>query len=220
MLAHEGTYPILYGSYAVPAGSGHAPGYLARPDQFGRFPAVLVLPSGRLRSHHKDICRRLARHGLAGVANEITGASDPVWFIDEAYEFVMSDDVTWAIAGRAGLLGLGESGVAGLTYAADHQEIRGVAVVSTPLAGEVALETTLPRLTVPVFGLYGGNDGSAAVDDGRIRDASFVVYQGVAAGFIDDGSADYDAAASLDSYRRLVEFFLRILPPPETEDLG
>ena len=44
VLPHEGTFSILYGTFPVPIGSGYRPGYLARPDEAGRFPVVFVLP--------------------------------------------------------------------------------------------------------------------------------------------------------------------------------
>ncbi|HKZ29005.1 MAG TPA: dienelactone hydrolase family protein [Acidimicrobiia bacterium] len=224
VLVHEGTYPILYGSYGIPVGSGHAPGYLARPDQAGRFPTVLVLPDNGLTSHHKDVCRRLARHGLATAAIGLQfSGDDAVGFVDEAYEFFMSSEVTWAIGDQLGIVGLGAGGRPGLIYAADHPEIRAVALVSTPLENDGPVASVLPRLTASVLGLYGAEDVSlrgSGVDDGRIPHGSFIVYRGVAAGFLDDGGADYDAAASADAYRRLVEFLTQALPAPQTEGLG
>ena len=212
VLAHEGRFPILYGSYAVPVGSGHSPGYLARPDQAGRFPAVLVLPDSPLTSHHKDLCRRLARHGLAAVAVDLE-SGNAVARIAETCDFANQ----WAIKDQFGLLGLGAGGEPGLVYAADHPEIAAVALVSTPLAVDGPVATALPRLAIPVLGLYGD---SAGVDDGRIPRGSFVVYRDVAAGFLDAGAAEYDAAASADAYRRLVDFFSRTLPRAEVEALG
>ena len=222
VLAHEGTYPILYGSYAVPVGSGHAPGYLARPDQAGRFPGVLVLPDGRLRSFHRELCRRLARHGLAalavGLPSELESA---VAHVAEAHEFLMSADVTWVIEHHLGIVGLGTGGGPGLLYAADHAEVRAVGLVSTILdeAGPVA--SVLERLAVPVFGLYATTEVSGSeVDDGRLPNGSFVVYAGVSGGFLDDGAPSYDSSASADAGRRLIDFLTRTLPPPETPRLG
>lgn len=222
VLAHEGTYPILYGSYDIPVGSGHSPGYLARPDQAGRFPAVLVLPEAGLTSHHKDLCRRLARHGLATLAIDLPRAQDQaVIAADEAYEFVMSSDVTWVMESGLGIIGLGTGGGPGLIYAADHPEVLAVALVSTPLEKEGPVASVFPRLAVPVLGLYAADEAPASgLDDGRIQYGSFVVYEGVAAGFIDDGAVQYDAAASADAYRRLVEFFSRTLPAAQIERLG
>jgi dienelactone hydrolase len=76
-------------------------------------------------------------------------------------------------------------------------------------------------LAIPVLGLYGGDDpSSAGVADGQIPQGSFVVYQGVGAGFLDDHSVDYDAAAAADAFRRLTEFLTRALPEARLERLG
>ncbi len=220
MLAHEGTYPIIYGSYGVPVGSGHVPGYLARPDQAGRFPTVVVLPETKLTSHHKDLSRRLARHGLATVAIDLPDAlEDAIVAVDEAYEFVMVN--SWAIERHLGVLGLGSGGKAGLVFAADQTAARAVVLVSTPLGEDGLVAMSLPRLAAPVLGLYGAEESAGSrVDDGRIQNGAFIAYQGVAAGFMDDGAAQYDAAASADAYRRLIAFFNQHLPPPQLERMG
>lgn len=222
VLAHEGTYPILYGSYDVPIGSRHSPGYLARPDQAGRFPVVLVLPDGELRSFHKDLCRRMARHGLASLAIDLAPATgSEVAYVAEAHEFLMSADVTWAIQDQFGIVGIGSGGAPGLVYAANHPGVQAVALISSVLEPDDPSANVLARLAVPVLGLYGA-DGifGRDVDGGHLPHASFVVYAGVAGSFLDDGSAGYDAAASADAHRRLVEFLADVLPPPQVLKLG
>lgn len=222
VLAHEGTHPILYGRYDLPRGSGHSPGYLARPDQAGQFPAVLVLADGGLRAFHKDLGRRLARHGLAVMAVDPASPTDhAVGHVAEAHRFLMSGDVNWAIEQHLGIIGFGEAGGTAVVYAADHPEVRAVSIISTVLRDDGTVVSALERLAVPVLGLYGAVDAPASgVDDERLLRGSFVSYSGVSGGFMDDGAVDYDAAASADAFRRLIGFFARFLPAPLIDNLG
>ena len=220
VLAHEGTYPILYGSYAVPVGSGHRNGYLARPDRAGQFPTVLVLPESRLTSHHKDLSRRLARHGLATVVIDLPGALDEaVGTVDEAHEFVLVSN--WAIEGQLGVLGLGSGGLPGLAFAAEQPAVRAVVLVSTPIDETGPIAGTLSRLSIPLLGLYGAEEPpDSGIDDDLVQNSTFVRFHGVGSGFMDDGSQGFDAAASLDAQRRLIEFFRLNLPAPRHERMG
>lgn len=220
VLAHEGTYPILYGTYAVPVGSGHRNGYLARPDRAGRFPTVLVLPEARLTSHHKDLSRRLARHGLATVAIDLPeGLDEAVGTVNEAHEFVMVSD--WAIEGHLGVVGVGSGGLPGLTFAVEQAAVLAVVLVSTPMEETGPLAATLPQLGVPLLGLYGAEEPlDSGINHDLVQNSTFVRYQGVGSGFMDDGSQGFDAAASLDAQRRLIEFFRLNLPAPRHERMG
>ena len=222
VLAHEGTYPILYGSYGVPVGSRYSPGYLARPDQAGRFPVVLVVADGILRPFHKDLCRRLARHGLASLAIDMASATGrEITFVAEAHEFLLSEDVTWAFEDDLGIIGLRSGGVPALAYAADHSGVRAVVLVSSVLDRDEPFASVMGRLAAPVLGLYGAGETSGPdLDGGLLPNGSFVVYSGVSGGFLDDGSSEYDSAAAADAYRRIVEFFTGSLPTPQTERLG
>ncbi len=72
VLPHEGTFSIMYGTFPVPVGSGYRPGYLARPDEAGRFPARPDTPRNPgSQSYEKDLCRRLARRGFACLAIDL-----------------------------------------------------------------------------------------------------------------------------------------------------
>ena len=260
VLPHEGTFSILYGTFPVPIGSGYRPGYLARPDEAGRFPVIFVLPGvGGLNSSEKDLCRRLARRGFACLAIDLypgpaEGHRDPrqsdaeghrdsddlsayasqtdraiLSDIDEAREFIESDDVFWAIPDRCGVLGFDVGGRFALIAAATRPWARAVVVVATPLTGdenrEFQVAEILKHVSVPVLGLYGSVDpliAAETVDAAQELNQAgqWLLYDGGGHDFMDDGSPDYDAAAAADAESRMTQFFQQRLPKPETVDLG
>lgn len=247
VLPHEGTFSIMYGSSPVPVGSGYRPGYLARPDEAGRFPVVLVLPGILgLRSYEKDLCRRLARRGFACLAIDLyPGGGDAVEErfsayasqsdrailseVDEAHEFLESDDVFWAIPEPCGLLGLDVGGRFALIAGASRPWAGAIAIVSTPLTGdedrEFQVANMLNHLGVPVLGLYGAADSLVAAEtidaaQDRNQSGQWLLYDKAGHDFFDDGSPDYDIAAAGDADTRITGFFQAALPKPETIDLG
>ncbi|HEY7564656.1 MAG TPA: dienelactone hydrolase family protein [Acidimicrobiia bacterium] len=246
VLPHEGTFAIMYGPLPVPVGSGYRPGYLTRPDEAGLFPVVIVIPGlGGLNSHIKDLCRRLARQGIAALSVDVYGAEygtgdtlgayasradrEVLTDLDEAYDFLQSDDVPWAIRERAGLLGIDVGGRFGLVLAATRPWAASTAVVSTPLTGDeergFQVAGLLDHLPVPVLGLYGAADDLVAaetVDEAQNRNSSgqWLLYDGAGHDFMDDDSSAYHAAAAGDAFMRLVGFFRSTLPAAQIEDLG
>ena len=258
VLPHEGTFSILYGTFRVPVGSGYRPGYLARPDEAGRFPVVFALPGIRgLRSFEKDLCRRLARRGFASLAIDLypgdheQDSADPpadesggtdgftayasqsdralLADVDEAHQFIQSDDVFWAIPDRCGVLGIDVGGRFALIAGATRPWARASIVVSTPLTGdedrEFQVADMLSHLSVPILGLYGSADGLIApetIDAAQDRNQSgqWLLYDGAGHDFFDDSSPEYDAAAAADADSRITQFFQAALPKPETVDLG
>ena len=138
----------MYGSQAVPIGAGYRPGYLSRPDEAGPFPVVSSFPGlGGLSSGEKTLARHLARNGFATVVVELfsvdgddalrqyseTSDREAMVMVEEAYEYLQSDDVFWALPEKVGLLGLDVGGRPALTAAATRPWVGSVAVVSTPL---------------------------------------------------------------------------------------
>jgi carboxymethylenebutenolidase len=247
VLPHEGTFSILYGTFPVPVGSGYRPGYLARPDEAGRFPVVLVLPGvSGLKSYEKDVCRRLARRGFGCVAIDLYPGADAeeaaafgayaarsdravLAEIDEAHEFLESDDVFWAIPHRCGVLGVDVGGRFALIAAATRPWAAAAVVISTPLTGdedrEFKVAEMLDHLAVPVLGLYGSADPLIApetVDSAQDRNPAgqWLLYDGARHDFFDDGHADYDGSAAADADSRITSFLQTALPKPETIDLG
>lgn len=244
VLAHEGTYSIMYGPYAVPVGAGYRPGYLARPDRAGRFPVVVLVPDiDGLTSFEKDLCRAFARHGIAALTIDIyrNRSGDPIYDyqtlsdrramtdLDEVHEFLASDDVTWTTAAAVGMLGLDVGGRFALAMAASRRWVKALAVCYTPLTGdeerEVPVAGLLDSLPVPVLGLYGANDDlidPQTVDEAQRRNPSgqWLLYQGAAHGFLNIEGEAYHNDAAADATQRLVGFFTHTLPPAEPIDTG
>jgi carboxymethylenebutenolidase len=244
VLAHEGKYSIMYGSWPLPIGSGHRTGYIARPDAAGRFPVVLVISTiNGLTSTEKDICRRLARSGLAAVAidfyRDVTG--DPiisygelpdaraVTDIDEVRAFVASEDVDWAVSADVGLFGLDVGGRFALITAATRPWVKSLALAYTPLTGDEErshqVADFLSNLPVPVLAMYGTDDdliSASTVDEAQRRNdhGQWLLYDGARHGFLDVESDGFDQASADDAMARLIAFFQASLDPAEEIALG
>ena len=78
VLKGEGTHPILFGTVSVPVRTRTHTAYSARPDLRGSWPTVMVVGGATgLTPPVRDICRRLARHGLAAVAPDLYAGRPP-----------------------------------------------------------------------------------------------------------------------------------------------
>lgn len=243
VLSHEGTYPVLYGSMPIPIGSAHRTGYLARPDEAGMFPVVLVVPGLRgLGSFEKDVCRRLAREGMAAVTVDLYGSgADPLVAyqsltdaragsdLDEVHEFIISVDVPWNISHEVGIIGTDVGGRFAMIKAATRDWVRSLAIAYTPVTGdeerEFQVADYLEHLPVPVLALYGMEDSlidSASVDEAQRRNThgQWLLYENAGHGFLDVDHDGFDQAAADDGFARIVAFFKATLEPAVVEDLG
>jgi len=243
VLAHEGTHPIMYGGWPLPIGSSLRTQYLARPDVAGRFPVVLVLPTiDGLSGLEKDLCRTFARWGMVAIgldfyrqkgdpnqAYEALADRRALMDLDEIHEFVVSDDVQWAVSGDLGILGVDVGGRFAIVGASTRSWVKSVAVAYTPLTGdeerEYQVATYLDNLPVPVLGLYGAADDLIApstIDEAQRRNdhGQWLLYEDAGHSFLDVEADGYDPDASADAYPRLVEFFKTTLPAAVEVDLG
>ncbi|MEX2280810.1 MAG: dienelactone hydrolase family protein [Acidimicrobiia bacterium] len=247
VLPHEGTYSVMYGPLAVSVGAGYRRGYLARPDQAGRYPTVVLTPDlDGLGAHEKAVARRLARHGLAVLVvdlyvdapadrdqaltayNSLTD-SEALRTIDEAYDYLRSEDIDWAQTERLGLIGLDIGGRFSLLSAAHRKWVGAAAAVSTPLTGDedrqFQVADILRHIAVPVLGLYGADDDLIdveTVDEAQTRNAAgqWLLYEGAGHAFLDEVGDDYHEASAEDAIARLVGFFTTHLPAKAEVQLG
>lgn len=248
VLPHEGTYNILFHSYAIPVGSGFRSGYLARPDQVGRFPAVVILPGiFGLRSFEKDLARQLARHGFVAISfdpypspltsdatlDEAVSAYSALddrralTDIDRAIDFAIEGASDFTVGGPVGMVGVDTGGRFGLLYAADRHRLAGLVAIHAPLAGDeqrmLTVRDALERILIPVLGLYGANDEhipSEGVDVAADLNPSgqWIVYEAAGHGFMDPDSDLFQSGAASDASSRIPKFLSARLPQPEPSD--
>jgi carboxymethylenebutenolidase len=233
----------MYGGWPLPIGSTQRTQYLARPDAAGQFPVVLVLPAlGGLSGFEKDLCRMFARWGMVAIGVDFyrrkgnpleayNALSDrrALTDLDEMHEFIVSDDVTWAVSGEIGILGIDVGGRFGIMAAATRPWVKSLAVAYTPLTGDEERQFQvagyLDNLPVPVLGLYGANDeliDVATVDEAQRRNdhGQWLLYDKAGHFFLDIEADGYEADAAADAGPRLVEFFKATLPAAMELDLG
>lgn len=246
-LPHEGTYSIIYGDLSVSVGSGYRRAYLARPDQAGTWPAVLLLHDlDGIGSHEKYVARRMARKGLAVLAVSLYTEATPdrtsalaaynsvtdgqaLRIIDEAHEYLSSDDIDWAHSDRLGVMGLDVGGRFALISAAHREWVAACALAYTPLTGDedrsFPVAQMLNHLSVPILGLYGKADDLidvATVDEAQARNATgqWLLYEAAGHGFLDEVGPNFDTSAFEDALIRLTNFFISTLPAANVVDLG
>jgi len=248
VLPHEGTYNILFHPYAIPVGSGSRTGYLARPDQIGQYPAVVILPGiFGLGSLEKELARRLARHGFVAMSFDPYPAPLPpgamlddaliaysaladrraLTDVDRAIDFAVNGAADFTVDGPVGLIGVDTGGRFALLYAAEHSRVGAVVVIHAPLAGDDlrthTVKSALERIVVPVLGLYGQDDEhipSEGVDVAASLNPSgqWIVYEAAQHDFMDPDSAQFHSGAASDAAARIPRFLSSTLPKPQISD--
>ena len=241
VLKGEGTHPILFGSTSIVAGPATHRGYLARPDVTGEWPTVILVPSEwGITSSSKDICRRLARLGLAVVAVDLyrgrgpnrsaspaeaaaaAAAVSPVRAqvdLDGIVGFITNSAGFWSNAEHGfGIVGFGLGG-APATLAAIRHQAAALALVSAPLLDGTGsgVVDVFPDLTCPLLGLYGKAEDAVSIADimearAAAPQAEWVLYENAGDGFMDDYLAAFDPGAHRDAIERLAGFFEKQLP--------
>ncbi len=247
VLPHEGTYPVMYGGLAVSIGSSYRRGYLARPDKAGRFPSVIMIPSlDGLGAHEKGVARALARTGLAVLAVELypqtpidrdaalsayqeLSDGEAIRILDEAYEYLCSDDLDWPHTEGVGVLGLDVGGRFALIQTAHRSWATACAVVGTPLTGDEErrhpVADMLEHLPSPVLGLYGADDqlvSADSVDEAQRRNVTgtWLLYESAQHAFLDEAGPDYHESSAADATSRISSFFISHLPAAVEIELG
>ncbi|PKU24982.1 dienelactone hydrolase family protein [Telmatospirillum siberiense] len=234
---------LIAGEVAVPVAGGVMPAYQAYPATgSGPFPTVIVVQEiFGVHEYIKDVCRRLAKLGYYAVTGELYARQGDVSKLTDIKEIfakvvskvpdeqVISDidslvdfarssgkaDIT-----RLGITGFCWGGRATWLYAAHNSKVRAAVawygMVDPPMWNEKAISVfqLLPKLKVPVLGLYGAKDTSIPVAHVETLKAELagtsseiVIYPDVGHAFHADYRPSYDRNAAEDGWHRLQDWF-------------
>lgn len=234
---------LIAGEVSVPVAGGVMPAYQAYPAKgSGPFPTVLVVQEiFGVHEHIKDVCRRLAKLGYYAITGELyarqgdvsnlTDIKDIISNVvskvpDEQVNSDLDSLLDFARASgkadirRLGITGFCWGGRATWLYAAHNPKVRAAVawygMVDPPMWNEKAVSVfqLLPKLKVPVLGLYGGKDTSIPVAHVEKLKAELagtsseiVIYPGVGHAFNADYRPSYDRSAAEDGWHRLQDWF-------------
>lgn len=180
------TQGLTAGAIRIPTADGEIPGYRAMPNTGSNFPMILVVQEiFGVHEHIQDVCRRFAKLGYLAIAPEMFFRQGDVSQIRDNAQIistvvskvpdaqVMADldaAVAWGAkssqgnAERIGITGFCWGGRITWLYSAYNPRVKaGVAWYGrlvgtpTPLTPKNPIDIA-PTLTVPVLGLYGGDD--------------------------------------------------------------
>ena len=212
---------------------GTTPAYLARPDDEGSHPAVIVIQEWwGLVPHIKEMAERFAAEGYIALAPDLyhgQAAAEP----DEARKLAMALDRDRAVAEitaaarylaalpatspkRVGVVGWCMGGGLSLSAAAEN----GVIGAAVCFYGRPLDESDTARLQAPVLGLFASEDHGIPVADVRAFEGELErhgvphqihVYEGAHHAFFNDTRPVYDPQAAADAWRRTLAWFDRHL---------
>jgi carboxymethylenebutenolidase len=213
--------PILFESWALPVPPNRS-AYIARPGVAGEHPTVVIgHDESGITPGLKAVARHLARYGYSAILPDLvrptTSTDGFEWTVSDLADAVDSARIPgtdWASQSRIAVLGLGAGGVAASIVAADE------AVSALVLVGAALDHDLLTAFDGRLLVLHGIDDEMAPA--GEVRDlqesvgrGEWVLYSGVGAGFLDEGSPGFNAAAATDALERTVAFLddsLRSVP--------
>jgi carboxymethylenebutenolidase len=208
--------------------------YLAQPKGSGPFPGVLVCHENRgLTDHIRDVTRRLAKAGYAGLALDLLSrqggtakvdpaqvpgllGGDPSQAVDDfkaAFTYLQS--APSVANGKVGMVGFCFGG--GITWLAATAMPDLKAAV--PYYGPNPPIADVPKIQAPVLAIYGELDqridaGIPAIESAmKASGKTFekVVYPGANHAFNNDTGASYDEQAAVDAWAKTLDWFHRYL---------
>lgn len=215
----EGTIEIIYGTTSIPAGAATLGGYLARPDGFGEWPTVLAFgPEPTPTSTVKNICRFIARHGIAALAPDLTvDRGTNVRIASQVSAFMTDPKGHWSNAQFGyGVLSFGPGIYDATAHAADDGRVAAMVAIASTL--DEVVTDALSVADIPTLFIGSRGDESSDIEasiEARslIPLTTYVVYPDAPQGWWNDAAEGYTANRASDTFDRVVTFFADQLPP-------
>ncbi len=234
---------LIAGAVKIPVKDGEIPAYRAQPEKGEDFPIVLVIQEiFGVHEHIQDVVRRFAKLGYLAIAPELfirQGDVSKLSNIDEIRAIVatvpdsqvLSDldaTVDWAVksangnADKLAITGFCWGGRITWLYSAYNPNVKaGVAWYGRLVNNVTELQPKHPvdiaaELTVPVLGLYGGQDAGIPVETvEQIREklksssskSEIIVYPDAPHAFFADYRPSYRENEAKDGWQKLQAWF-------------
>jgi carboxymethylenebutenolidase len=225
---------ITTASVEFPANGVNGMGHLARPDDAGPHPAVIVIQEWwGLDNHIKSIADRFAGEGFVALAPDLyhgSFATEP----DEARKLVMNmnreqaiKDLLGAVAylqslpqvapKKVGCIGFCMGGSMTLALAAATPD---VAAAAPFYAGFQPPAEEIAKIQAEMFCAFGADDGGIPIEnvqkfegilESSGRKAVVKVYDGAPHSFFNDTRDSYRPEAAKDAWDRSLALFQRVL---------
>jgi carboxymethylenebutenolidase len=209
-------------------------GFLARPREVGRYPAVIVIHEiWGLVDHVKDVSRRLAAEGYLALAVDLFGGktiskleegrnlreglSEEKILGDLKGGFSFLQSLEYVHPKRIGSIGFCMGGGLSLLLACHNKDLTAAAVFYGRNPSPIDL---VKNIQCPILGNYAGADRAITESDisllkqtltkyGKTFDIK--IYPGAPHAFFNDTRESYRPEAAEDAWKRTLEFFDRYL---------
>ena len=203
--------------------------YLALPDGKGPHPGVVVIHEAYgLNDHMRDVARRFAKEGYAGLAVDLfSGRNRAICMARYMTGMLLGsvnrygiDDLKSALtflakheaidAQKLGAIGFCMGGGFAIAWACTDSRLKAIA----PFYGVNPRPLSVVGRLCPVVGSYPERDFTAR--SGRVLDEALTAkgiehdiktYPGAQHSFFNDTRPSYDKAAAVDSWQRVLSFF-------------
>ena len=224
---------ISAGAVQFPGEGATLLGYLARPNQDGSAPVILVCHENRgLNPHIEDVTRRLAKAGYVALAVDLLsrrggspqvgesnvpgalGNIEPAQFVSDFKSgWAYLQDQPFADADRVGMVGFCFGGGVTWLMAVEMPELK----AAVPFYGPPPPEEDLPGIQAAVLAIYGGLDQRITGTAERIEAAMLannkifekVIYPNADHAFHNDTGSRYNPEAAKDAWARTLDWFGR-----------
>lgn len=231
--AAPGDLSVNAGAIEFPGEGATLLGYLARPNQEGQAPVILVCHENRgLTPHIEDVTRRLAQAGYVALAVDLLsrqggsvqvgegnvpgalGNIDPAQFVSDFKSgWTYLQGQLYADANRVGMVGFCFGGGVTWLMAVEMPELK----AAVPFYGPPPPEEELPRIQAAVLAIYGERDEritstaerieAAMIANGKIFEKE--IYPGADHAFHNDTSSRYHPEAAMAAWARTLDWFAK-----------
>jgi len=215
------------------SGAKKTAGFLARPKDVGKHPAVIVIHEiWGVVDHIKDVSRRLAKEGYVALAVDLFGR--PVSSLEEARKLreelsedrIMGDlngafkylqSLEYVQPKRIGSIGFCMGGGLSLLLACHNKELAAAVVFYGRNPTPIDL---VKNVQCPILGNYAGADMAIKEADisllkdtltryGKVFDVK--IYPGAPHAFFNDTRESYRGEAAKDAWKRTLDFYNKYL---------